>query len=345
MGGLGREVAALPLITKTIPSTGEKLPVIGLGTNQYSVTAPEEIAARREVLKHFPELGAKVIDTARGYGEAEVVIGNLLKELGNRDKMFLATKTPIRGDILPAMASSKRRSSGCRRTSSTCCRSTTSTASMSCSRAARNGRRPGKVRYIGVTTSTDDQYPQIKDALNKLPLDFIQVDYSIDNRGAGDEILPLALEKGRRGADQRAARRPSRQRAVEDWRTSRCRHWAAEFDVTSWAQLLLKYNISHPAVTAVIPGTTKLTHLKDNQRAGRGRLPDGSRAQEDRGAVGRSVTLAKLAGQGRSLSVALNPLGMAALAHPCASRYSGSCPSEPECCARERARAAPALRT
>src|SRR5687767_9360547 len=91
----------LPAIKKPIPSTGELLPVVGLGTNQYSVSTPEEIAARREVLKHFPELGAKVIDTARGYGESEVVIGNLLKELGTRDKIFLATKTPNRGDVAP----------------------------------------------------------------------------------------------------------------------------------------------------------------------------------------------------------------------------------------------------
>ena len=98
LSGALAEAADLPAITKPIPSTGEKLPVVGLGTNQYSVTAPEEIAARREVLENFPKLGAKVIDTARGYGESEVVIGNLLKELGNRDQIFLATKTPIRGE-------------------------------------------------------------------------------------------------------------------------------------------------------------------------------------------------------------------------------------------------------
>ena len=90
---------------RPIPRTGERLPVVGLGTNQYSVSTPEEIAARREVLKHFPELGAKVIDTARGYGESEVVIGNLLKELGNRDQIFLATKTAIRGEIPPGVES------------------------------------------------------------------------------------------------------------------------------------------------------------------------------------------------------------------------------------------------
>ena len=125
---------------------------------------------------------------------------------------------------------------------------------------------------MGVTTSTDEQYPQLKEALNTRKLDFIQVDYSIENQ-TSEELLQLAKDKGvavlinvplggRRGnLISKAAGKP-----LPDW--------AKEIDVTSWAQLLLKYVISHPAVTAVIPGTTKLTHLQDNQLAGRGRLPD-----------------------------------------------------------------------
>ena len=266
------ETASLPLITKAIPSSGEKLPVIGLGTNQYSVTGSEEIAARREVLKHFPELGAKVIDTARGYGEAEVVIGNLLKELGNRDKIFLATKTQIRGQVLPGDGELEAALKRLQTNKLDLMQIHNFNGIEELFPRLQEWKKAGKVRYIGVTTSTDDQYPQIKDALNKLPLDFIQVDYSIDNRGAGEEILPLAQEKGvgvlinvplggRRGnVLSRVANKPLPE-------------WASEIDVTSWAQLFLKYNISHPAVTAVIPGTTKLTHLQDNQRAGRGRLP------------------------------------------------------------------------
>jgi aryl-alcohol dehydrogenase-like predicted oxidoreductase len=266
------ETAALPPITKTIPSSGEKLPVIGLGTNQYSVTTPDEIDARREVLKHFPELGAKVIDTARGYGEAEVVIGNLLKELGNRDKIFLATKTQIRGQVLPGDGELEAALKRLQTNKLDLIQIHNFNGIEALFPRLQEWKKAGKVRYIGVTTSTDDQYPQIIDALNGLPLDFIQVDYSIDNRGAGDEILPLAQQKGvgvlinvplggRRGnVLSRVANKPLPE-------------WAAEIDVTSWAQLFLKYNISHPAVTAVIPGTTKLTHLQDNQRAGRGRLP------------------------------------------------------------------------
>lgn len=267
------DTAALPLITKPIPSSGERIPVVGLGTNAYSVTAPEEIAVRREVLRHFPTLGAKVIDTARGYGDSEVVIGNLLKELGNRDKIFLATKTPNRGAVGKADAELLAALQRLKTDRIDLLQIHNFHEIEALFPLLQDWKKAGKVRYIGVTTSTDDQYPQLKQALNTLPLDFIQVDYSIDNRGAADEILPLAQAKGagvlinvplggRRGnVLSRVANKP-------------LPAWAADLDVTSWAQLLLKYNISHPAVTAVIPGTTKLEHLHDNQRAARGRLPN-----------------------------------------------------------------------
>ena len=263
----------LPLITKPIPSTGERLPVVGLGTNQFSVTTPEEIAARRDVLKNFPQLGAKVVDTARGYGESEVVIGNLLKDLGNREQLFLATKTPIRGDLAAGDGELQLALQRLQTDRIDLLQIHNFHGIEQLFPRFLEWKQAKKIRYVGITTSTDEQYPQVLDAMRKLKLDFIQVDYSIDNRGAGEEILPLAQEKGiavlinvplggRRGnVLSKVADKP-------------LPAWAAEFDATSWAQLLLKYNISHPAVTAVIPGTTKLTHLKDNQLAGRGRLPD-----------------------------------------------------------------------
>ena len=271
--GFAKDATSLPLITKTVPSTGEKLPVVGLGTNAYSVTTPEEIAPRREVLEHFPKLGAKVIDTAYGYGEAEVVIGRLLKELGNRDQVFLATKTPIRDPITDGQAAIDQ-----------------SFKRLDVSKIDLlqihnlNGldvlypelveaKEAGRIRYIGVSTSTDDQYEALAAALKKYRFDFVQVDYSIENRGSEEVILPLAQDRGlavlvnvplggRRG------------NVLPKVAGKALPEWAKDIDVTSWAQLLLKYNISHPAVTAVIPGTTKLTHLRDNQLAARGRLPD-----------------------------------------------------------------------
>ena len=267
------DTASLPLITKAIPKSGEQLPVIGLGTNAYGVTDPAELAARREVLKQFPMLGAKVIDTARGYGESEVVIGRFLEELGNRDQVFLATKMPIRGPIAAGDGELEAALTRLRTNKIDLMQIHNFHETETLFPRLLEWKRAGKVRYVGVTTSTDDQYPQMKNALNKLPLDFIQVDYSIDNRGAADEILPMAQDKGvavlinvplggRRG------------NVLSQLAGKPLPGWAAELDVTSWAQLMLKYNISHPAVTAVIPGTTKTTHLEDNQRAGRGRLLD-----------------------------------------------------------------------
>lgn len=266
------ETTALPLITKTIPSSGEKVPVVGLGTNAYSVSATEEVAARREVLQHFPQLGAKVIDTARGYGESEVVIGNLLKELGNRSSVFLATKTPNRGELLPGDGELEAAFKRLQTDKLDLIQIHNFHGIDTLFPRFLEWKKAGKVRYVGVTTSTDEQYPQLKQALNTLPLDFIQVDYSIDNRGAGDEILPLAKDKGVAVLINvpLGGRRGNVLSRVAD---KALPPWSKDLDVTSWAQLLLKYNISHPAVTAVIPGTTKLTHLQDNQRAARGRLP------------------------------------------------------------------------
>jgi aryl-alcohol dehydrogenase-like predicted oxidoreductase len=267
------QFSSLPLITKAIPSTGELLPVVGLGTNQYSVTSPEDIAARREVLDNFPKLGAKVVDTARGYGESEVVIGNLLKELGNRDQIFLATKTAIRGEVAGADGELELSLQRLQTDRIDLLQVHNFNGIDALFPKFLEWKQAKKVRYIGITTSTDDQYPLMLAAMNKLKLDFIQVDYSIDNRGAGEQILPLAKEKGI-GVLLNVPLGGRRGSVLSKVQGKPLPAWAADYDVTSWAQLFLKYNISHPAVTAVIPGTTKIAHLKDNQLAGRGRLPD-----------------------------------------------------------------------
>jgi len=263
--------SSLPLITKPIPSTGEKLPVVGIGTNQYSVTGAAEIAARREVLEHLPRLGGKVVDTAFRYGDSEVVIGNLVKQLGNRDRLFIATKTATPGEVPTAAVLDKAFE-----------RLQTQKIDLLQIHSFRgidelfpllvDAKKAGKVRYIGVTTSSDRQYPDMVEALNRRQLDFIQVDYSIENQGA-EHILQLAKDKGvavlinvplgGRGAS-----------LLSKVKNKPLPDWAGEIDATSWPQILLKYTIAHPAVTVVIPGTTKLAHLEDNQLAGRGRLPD-----------------------------------------------------------------------
>ena len=272
-GAAAADPASLTLITRTIPSSGEKLPVVGVGTNAYGVTGPEEVAARRDVLKALADVSGSVVDTARGYGESEVVIGRLLAELGNRDRLFIATKTPMGGDMSNGAAVLQDSFDRLRVDRVDLMQVHNFHGLDELMPVFREWKQAGKIRYIGVTTSTDGQYPQMKAAMQRYPLDFIQVDFSIENRTADDEILPLARDKGmavlvnvplggRRGnLLPKAAGKP-----LPDW--------ASEIDVTSWAQFLLKYNIAHPAVTCVIPGMTKLTHLQDNLRAGRGRLPD-----------------------------------------------------------------------
>jgi aryl-alcohol dehydrogenase-like predicted oxidoreductase len=264
----------LPLVTKAIPATGERLPAIGLGTNAYSVSAAEDLAARREVLNRMPELGGTVVDTARAYGESETVIGNLLAELGNRDRLFLASKTPIQGDVSDADAAIGESFRRLRAETIDLMQVHNLHGVETLLPALRAWKEQGRIRYVGVTTSSDRQYDAMLEVMRRHPLDFIQVDYSIANRGAAERILPLAQERGmavliNMPFGGRRAGNLFPQVAGRD-----LPEWAAELDVGSWAEFFLKYIVSHPAVTCAIPGTTRVSHLEANQRAARGRVPD-----------------------------------------------------------------------
>ena len=275
LGG-GAAAAGAPageLITRPIPATGERLPVIGLGTNAYGVSDPAEYAARREVLEQMPALGGTVVDTAYGYGDSELVIGRAMKELGNRDRLFLATKTPMRGELAdPAglVEESFRRL----QVETLDLVQVHNLHGLDVFMPVLLELKAAKrIRYVGMSTSSDSQYPSFLEGLARYPVDFLQVDFSVGNRTAAERILPFAQEKGiavlvnmplggRRGPMFGQVR----DREVPDW--------AKEADIHSWAQFFLKYVVSHPAVTCAIPGTTKVKHLADNQQAGRGRLPD-----------------------------------------------------------------------
>ena len=268
------ESAPLPLITKTIPSSGEKVPAVGLGTNAYGVTSPEDLAARKEVLRRMPELGGTVVDTAPGYGRSEEVIGTLVSELGNRSKLFFATKVTARdGDVAggKAMLDESFRRLRTDHIEAIQVHNLMGTDVMI--PVLLEMKQAKKIKYLGVTTSNDGQHAALVALMRKYPLDFIQVNYSLGDRESAQEILPLAQERGtavmlnipfggRRGSlFSRVGDRP-----LPDF--------AADIDVATWGQFFLKYVISHPAVTCAIPGTTKVAHLEDNQRGARGRLPD-----------------------------------------------------------------------
>ena len=270
---LGRRLAAaesaaksLPLITRPIPSSGESLPAIGIGTDSFSESARDAIQAE---LGRMAELGGTVIDTAAAYGDSEALIGDALGHLGTRARMFLATKLVADGGAESFTRSLER----------------LKTDHVDLLQVHNlNGvatllptlllwKKEKKIRYIGVTTSRVRQHAELIATMRAYPLDFIQMDYSIANREAAATLLPLAAERriavlvnlpfGRSSLFREAAGRP-------------LPPWAGDIDVKSWAQYFLKYVISHPAVTCAIPGSTQVSHLIDNQDAGRGRLPDES---------------------------------------------------------------------
>lgn len=266
------DAKALPQILKTIPSSGEKLPAVGVGTNAFG---NEDAAELKRVLQGLPEQGGKVVDTARGYARSEEVIGGLLAEIGNRDKIFLATKTPMSGNLSDGKAVLDVSFSQLRVSKIDLLQIHNMNGMNELMPHLQEYKAAGKIRYIGMTTSQDGQYDPIMQAMRTHKPDFVQVDYSVGNRGAADSVLKLAQDKGVGvlinmpfGGRGRSYFPRLANVVVPEW--------AREFDAGTWAQFMLKYIISHPAVTATIPGTTTHAYLEDNQMGGRGRLPDAS---------------------------------------------------------------------
>jgi aryl-alcohol dehydrogenase-like predicted oxidoreductase len=264
------------LVKKPIPSTQEMLPAVGLGTNNFDVGDPADIAACKEVLHSMPQLGGTVVDTAPLYGRSEEVIGGIVAGLGNRDKLFFATKVISRDSSGADGKASIEESFRRLRTDRIDLMQVHNLGGVEqMIPVLQKLKAARRIRYFGITTSSPGQHPQMMEFMRRYPLDFVQVDYSIDNRAVAGTVLPLAQERGigvlinsplggRRGAASvfsRVANRP-----LPDW--------AAGIDAQTWAQVFLKYVVSHPAVTCVLSGTTQLKHLDDNMRGAHGRLPD-----------------------------------------------------------------------
>jgi aryl-alcohol dehydrogenase-like predicted oxidoreductase len=259
-----------PLITKLVPSSGEKIPAIGLGTDSFRTSERDAI---RDEIKRMHELGGSLIDTAAAYGDSEALIGDALAALGIRDRMFLATKLTADGFFSGGdggEASFHRSLERLKTQRIDLLQVHNLNGVDSLMPLLQQWKKAGTIRYLGVTTSRVSQHGDIVDAMRKYPLDFIQVDYSIANRDAAMSVFPTALE--RRVAV--LANLPlARATLIGQARERKLPDWAADIDVSSWSQFFLKYVISHPAVTCAIPGSTKVAHLEDNQAAARGRLP------------------------------------------------------------------------
>jgi aryl-alcohol dehydrogenase-like predicted oxidoreductase len=267
-------------ITKPMPSSKEAIPVVGVGTNAFGVTDAEQLAELKRVLTAMPGMGGKVIDTAAAYGSSEEVIGKLLAEIGNRDKFFLATKTPLGGDISGGKSILDDRFRRLQVSKIDLLQIHNLHGMNELMPHFKEYKAAGKIRYIGMSTSTDNQYEGIMQGIRTHKPDFVQVDYSIGNRGAADNVLPLAQEQGAAvminvpfGGRGRTLFPRVANVAVPDWVKQ-------ELDATTWAQFFIKYIVSHPAVTVTIPGTTTMAFLEDNQAGGRGRLPNAAQRKK-----------------------------------------------------------------
>jgi diketogulonate reductase-like aldo/keto reductase len=253
-------------------ASGESLPVIGLGTWQtFDVgSAPSERAPLAEVLRTFVELGGTLVDSSPMYGRSEQVVGDLSAELGLDAKLFLATKVWTHGKAsgVAQMQESLRR---LRRQRIDLMQVHNLLDLEQHLETLAEWKRTGRVRHVGITHYTASQHAEVEHALEKHTLDFVQINYSVAERDAERRLLPLAKERG----VAVIANRPFagggvfarlRQRPLPDF--------AAELGCQSWAQLMLKFVVSHPAITCAIPATAKLHHLRDNVQAGHGPLPD-----------------------------------------------------------------------
>lgn len=260
------------LIRRAIPSSGERVPAVGLGTARtFNVGMSEaELAPLREVMAAFIELGGTVLDTAPGYGSSEAVSGALARELDVVDRLFIATKVAAteKAQGIEQMENSMRLLN----------RSAIDLMQIHNLRGwetqlatLREWKAAGRFRYIGITTSRDSQYDDFAAVMEREELDFVQLNYSLGSRKAEERLLPLAADRGMAVLVNLPYMRGRLFQAVEGHELP---EWAAEFDATSWGQFFLKFILAHPAVTCPIPATTKVHHLRDNMGAAYGRLPD-----------------------------------------------------------------------
>ena len=271
---LGAEIepGLAPLSRRPIPSSGQMLPVIGVGTAvAYELdTADAKFPVLVETVRTFIAQGGAVIDTAPTYGRAEKSLGEIFRRIGGRERAFLATKISTSGAQagIDSVAASLRNLGTDRIDLLQVHNIRDPDVNL---RTIRRLQDEGKVRYAGITTSFRKSYEEYERIMRRERLDFIQIDYALDNRNAEERILPLARDRGMAVLINLPF---GRGRLFGKSRGRPLPPWAAEIDCTSWAQLFLKFVLAHPAVTAVIPGTDRPEYARENLNAGRGRIPD-----------------------------------------------------------------------
>jgi aryl-alcohol dehydrogenase-like predicted oxidoreductase len=271
--------AEAKLITRAIPSTGEQLPIVGLGSSATfaRVARGEDVTALRAVIAKLAELGGTVLDTAPAYGASEEVAGRIAQELGIAKQLFWATKLNAAGwgggSADPAAAREQLETSFQRIGKPVI--DLVQVHNMADLRThlpiLREYKAAGRVRYVGVTTTIEHQYDGLVELMRGQPLDFIGTDYAIDERHAEQAILPAARD---RGVAVLVYAPFGRTRLWQRVKGRQLPDWAGEIGARSWAQFFLKFVASHPAVTAITPATSKPANMADNMGAAVGVLPD-----------------------------------------------------------------------
>ena len=265
-------VAQPALVTRAIPSTGEKLPVIGLGSwITFNVgNDPRGRAASIAVMRDFFRAGGRMVDSSPMYGSSQDVIGEGLKTLAAKQQVFSAEKVwTSSGRSGPQQIESTRRHWGVERFDLLQVHNLLGWEAHL--ETLHTMKAEGRVRYIGITTSEGRRHDEVERIMRSQPIDFLQISYNVLDREIEPRILPLARERKIGVIVNRPFRQGDLIKAVQ-------RHplpgWAAEIGAANWAQLLLKFIIAHPDITCAIPATTRTDHLAENMGAGHGALPD-----------------------------------------------------------------------
>ncbi len=260
------------LLKRQIPSSGEMLPSVGVGTWQTFDIGPNESDRLRlkEVLANLVTKGGSVIDSSPMYGRSEQVVGDLSTETGVNDKLFVATKVWTTGkeqgirQMNESFSLLKRKQIDLMQIHNVVDWQTHL-------KTLREWKEQGKIRYIGYTHYTDGAHDTLINIIRNNPIDFVQVNYNLSDRHAEEKLLPFAEER----KVAVLVNRPFEEgHLFQRVKGKALPEWAADFDCKSWGQFFLKFILSNRSVTCVIPGTSKLTHLLDNLSAGMGRLPD-----------------------------------------------------------------------
>ena len=267
------------LITRAVPKTGEELPIVGLGTSATfrQMAGSDDVSPLRDVISTLLDNGGTVFDTAPSYGESERVAGEIVQQMGATEKIFWATKVnvvPRGGSTADADAARAQieRSFGYIGKDPIDLIQVHNLRDMPTQMGIlKELKEEGRVRYIGATYTGQSRFPELAAAMRDDPIDFIGVNYAVDDRDAAEQIFPVAQDRGiavlvylpfgRTRLWQRVAGRELPE-------------WAAEIGIETWAQFFIKFAAAHPAVTVVTPATSKPHHMLDNLGAGVGELPD-----------------------------------------------------------------------